>query len=83
MIMETKTIVASVLSKYDITPIEVKAENITCDDIYSRYVVDIKIDKPGALSETSTAYKVINEIEDSLLDAGHDNPECTLTNVNY
>lgn len=83
MIMDTKTLVASVLSKYDITPTEVKAENITCDDIYSRYVVDIKVDKPEVLSETSTTYKVINEIEDSLLDAGHDNPECTLTNVNY
>lgn len=83
MIMDTKTLVASVLSKYDITPTEVKAENITCDDIYSRYVVDIKVDKPEVLSETSTTYKVINEIEDSLCDAGHDNPECTLTNVNY
>lgn len=83
MIMDTNTIVASILSKYDITPIEVKAENITCDDIYSRYVVEVKVDKPGNIQSESTAYKVINEIEDSLWDAGHDNPECTLTNVNY
>lgn len=79
----TEVIVASVLSKYDITPTDVKAENVTCDDVYSRYVVEVKVDKPQNLSELSTTYKVINEIEDGLWDAGHDNPEVTLTNVDY
>ena len=79
----TEDIVASVLNKYGVTPVEVKAENIACDDIYSKYVVNIKVDKPENLTKTSTIYKVINEIEDKLWDAGHDNPELTLTNVDY
>lgn len=81
--LSTEVIVASVLNKYGIAPVEVKAENITCDDVYSRYVVDVKVDKPQNLSEVSTTYKIINEIEDKLWDAGHDNPEFTLTNVDY
>lgn len=79
----TEVIVASVLTKYDITPTEVIAKNVTCDDVYSRYVVEVKVDKPQNLSDLSTTYKVINEIEDGLWDAGHDNPELTLTNVDY
>lgn len=81
--LSTEVIVASVLNKYGIAPVEVKAKNITCDDVYSRYVVDVKVDKPQNLSEVSTTYKIINEIEDKLWDAGHDNPEFTLTNVDY
>lgn len=83
MIMDTKVIVASVLSKYDITPIEVKAETINVENIESRYEVHVKVDNPGNLSDITTTYKVINEIEDKLWDAGHDHPECTLTNVDY
>lgn len=80
---DTKTIVTSVLSKYDITPIDIKVNNLVLDDNYSRYNVDVKVDKPENLSEVSTTYKVINEIEGKLWDAGYVNPELTLTNVDY
>lgn len=80
---ETACIVENVLKKYDITPTSVEAEMVTQDDICSRYLVDVKIDKPENIHDVTTSYKIMNEIENRLWDAGHDNPELTILNANY